>query len=86
MVKSTDAAVKISGKIQFSTGATFSDDVKNNMSCIIVDQTAYQVADYKTLSLSEGFIVAAENSETIANIGAPDSNRVTMQFGTTSYC
>ncbi len=86
MIKSTDAAVKISGKIQFSTGATFSDGVTNNMSCIVVDQTAYKVAEYKTLSLSEGFLTASENSETIAEIGAIDSNRVTMQFGTTTYC
>ncbi len=86
LIKSTDAAVKISGKIQFSTGATFSSKVGNNMSCIIVDQTMYKTAEYKTLSLSEGFIEAAENKETIAEIGAIDSNRVTMQYGTTAYC
>ena len=86
LIKSTDAAVKVSGKIQFSTGATFSLNAANNMSCKIVDQTEYQVAEYKTLSLSEGFIVAAENSETIADIGAPDSNVVTMMYGITAYC
>lgn len=86
LIESTAAAIKISGKIQFSTGATFSDNVKNNMSCIIVDQTSYATAEYKTLSLVDGFVEAAENLETIADIGAPDSNRVTMQYGTTAYC
>ncbi len=85
MIKSTDAGVKVSGKIQFSSSATFSNAVTNNMSCIIADQTEYQVAEYKTLSLTDGFILAAED-ETITDVGAIDSNRVTMQYGTTAYC
>lgn len=85
MIKSTDAGIKVSGKIQFSASATFSDAVTNNMSCIIADQTKYQVAEYKTLSLTDGFITAAED-ETIADIGAPDSNVVAVVFRNSSYC
>lgn len=84
MIKSTDAGVKVSGKIQFSASATFSDGVSNNMTCKIIDQTKYQVAEYKTLSLTDGFITAAED-ETITDVGAPDSN-IGEMFYSGTYC
>ena len=85
LIKSTDAGVKVSGKIQFSSSATFSDALTNNMSCIIADQAKYQDPSYKTLSLADGFILAAED-ETITDIGAIDSNRVAVVFRNSSYC
>lgn len=86
LLKSTDAALKLSGQLQFTSSATVdSNSGKNNMSCIVVDQTVFKKAEYKTLGLDEGFIEAAENQDTIASIGAPDSNRKTLEFGGT-YC
>lgn len=86
MIKSTDAAIKVSGKVQFSSSMTVDSNAgKNNLSVIVVDQTAYRVAEYKTLSLSDGFVTAAENLETQGAVGAPDSNRQTLAFVGT-YC
>lgn len=85
MVKSTDGAVKLSGTIQFSTSANIPTANTNNLSCVVVDQAQYRVAEYKTLGLEEGFVVAAENQETITDIGAPDSDRATVAFAGT-YC
>lgn len=85
LVKSTDSAIKVNGMIQFSSSASIVTTEGNNMSCIVVDQATYRKAEYKTLSLSEGFVEAAENVETISDIGAPDSNRMTLEFAGT-YC
>lgn len=80
LVKSTDAAIKVSGKIQFSDSAVFSDSAANNMTCVIVDQATYQVPNYNTLSLSEGFLEAAED-ETLTDVGAPDSGSDYVFYG-----
>jgi len=85
MIKSTDGAIKLSGKIQFSASATIPTANKNNMSCVVVDQAMYRVAEFKTLGLKDGFVTAAENQETIADIGAPDSDIATVAFAGT-YC
>ena len=80
LVKSTDAAIKVSGKIQFSNSATFSDGAANNMTCAIIDQATYQVPNYNTLSLSEGFLESTED-ETLTDVGAPDSGSDYVFFG-----
>ncbi len=80
LVKSTDAAIKISGKLQFSASATFSDDTTNNMTCLIVDQATYQAVDYNTISLSAGWIEAAED-ETLTDVGAGDSGPMYVYYG-----
>jgi len=85
MLKSTDSAVKVSGQVLFSASATFTDQATNNVTCVIVDQTEYQVAEYKTLSLAEGFLVAAED-ETLTDVGAVDSNHATLMYGEDGYC
>ena len=85
MILSTDGAVKVSWTLQFSASATIVSSIGNNLSVIIVDQTDYRVAEYKTLGLEDGFVTAAENQETITDIGAPDSNRQTLDFLGT-YC
>ena len=85
MMTSTEGAVKLTGTIQFS-GST-APYAQDNMTCSIVDQATFKKAEYKTLSLSGGFLEAAENTETSAEIGAFDSNFVELAFGHTSgYC
>ncbi len=92
MIKSTEGAIKLTGTIQFSASTTPIRTGANNDSvgCRIVDQATFKIAEYKTLSLSEGWIEDSENTETIADIGAPDSNEVLMYFNgsgaTTGYC
>lgn len=86
MVKSTDAAIKVSGKVQFTSSMSVKSTAKNeNMSVVIVDQSTYRTSQYKTLSLKDGFVTAAENLETQALVGAPDSNRATSGYKA-SYC
>ncbi len=88
LFKSTDSAVKVSGQIEFTSSKTIA--AKDNMSCIIIDQATFKLADYKTLSLSDGFVVnSAENTETFADIGAPDSSAFDLErlhFNGSSYC
>jgi len=85
LLKSTDAAQKVSGTITFSTsnapGAT-----ESGMSCIIVDQATWSKAAYQTLSYNEGWVEAAENQETNSDIGAGDSQTSTLKFNNPSYC
>ena len=88
LLKSTDAAVKLSGQIEFTSTKTIA--TKDNMSCIIIDQATFKKADYKTLGLSDGFVVdQTENTETFADIGAPDSegfDLTRLHFNGSSYC
>jgi len=83
MLLSTDASVMLSGKIEFSTSSA--PVTTDGMNCTIIDQTKFRVAEYKTLSLVDGFIEAAENTETRASIGAPDSNEKQLGYAT-GYC
>ncbi len=83
-ILSTDAAQKASGKIQFSSSNT--PDGSKYMNCSIVDQATYKKADYKTLGLNQGFVVAAEDDSN-ANVGAPDSKGLGLGLSTvTGYC
>lgn len=75
MLKSTDSAVKISGKIKFAdSGVTIANQI-DGMNCSVVDQTSFLKTEYQTLGYSAGFVEAAENLETHADIGAGDSTR-----------
>lgn len=85
LLKSTDAAQKISGTITFSASTTPS--TADSMTCKIADQADYKKAAYQTLKYSEGFVESAENAETQSDIGAPDSNTGTLYFVDASgYC
>lgn len=85
LLKSTDAAQKISGTITFSASTTPS--TTDSMTCKIADQADYKKAAYQTLKYSEGFVESAENAETQSDIGAPDSNTGTLYFVDASgYC
>jgi len=85
MLLSTDAAQKISGKIQFSSSNA--PAAADTLSCKIIDQVQWKKANYQTLSKSEGFAVSAENQETNADVGAGDTAEVTMAFNHASgYC
>ncbi len=85
MLESTEGAVKLTGTIEFGASAPVNAKA-NNLSCVIVDQSTFKVAEYKTLSLSDGFLEAAENTETRAEIGAPDSDLQQMFIGQGTYC
>lgn len=85
LLKSTDGAVKLNGQIKFDSTYTIATQVKNNISCTLVDQATYRVAEWQTLGIGTGFVESAENLESLANIGALDSNRRTLEFGGT-YC
>jgi len=85
LLKSTDAAQKISGTITFSTSTAAS--AIDSMSCKIADQSTWKKAEYQTLKLSSGFLESAENQETNDDIGAPDSNTATLSFiHSSGYC
>jgi len=83
-ILSTDPAKKITGSI------TFQDDpggeLENNLTCTILDQATFRGASYKTMSLSEGMITAAED-ENNADVGGGDSNDANLYFVHASgYC
>ena len=82
MIKSTDAAIKLSGKIKFKTTNV---DTEDRVTCVIVDQATYKSPDYKTLSISEGFIEGAEDSDA-SDVGAPDSRYQLLSFNDSAYC
>lgn len=85
MIKSTDAAQKVSGKIQFSATTT-PLTLLGNMTCRIVDQTEFKKSEYQTLSLNEGFIEAAED-DAKSDIGAIDSDIEALWFiHASGYC
>jgi len=85
LLKSTDAAQKVSGTITFSASNT-PGATESGMSCIIVDQAMWSKANYQTLTFSNGFLESAENQETNSDIGARDSQTSTLKFNNPSYC
>ena len=78
LLKSTDALVELPGKITFSSSTTPSST--DTMSCKIADQATWKKADYQILSMDEGFVTGAENSETIADVGGQDTAASTISF------
>ena len=88
MLLSTEGAVKLTGTIQFSaSNAPDNSDGSDNMTCMIVDQAKYKKAEYKTLSLSDGWVTAAENAETVNNTGARDSQQTSLFYSSDGgYC
>lgn len=85
LLKSTDSAVKLNGKIVFSASASIPTGNVNNLSVQIVDQAEFKKSEYKTLSMEAGLITAAENTDTITDVGGADSNIATVAFAGT-YC
>lgn len=85
LILSTSGAKKINAKIQLSSSKT--PKTLDNLSCMVIDQATYKKAEYKTMGLTDGWIEAAENQETLEDIGAPDSNKGTLYFNpSASYC
>jgi hypothetical protein len=85
LLKSTDAAQKVTGTITFSASTTPS--TTDSMTCKIADQAMWKKAAYQTLTYIDGFITGAENTETNADVGALDSNPAYLYFGDSSgYC
>lgn len=83
MLLSTEGAVKVSGKIKYLDSITPSES--DFMACSIVDQAIFHKSDYQTMSLNDGFVEAAENTQTKAEIGAPDSNKALLHYNG-GYC
>lgn len=81
---STDSAYKIGGTITFLSTASQGPD---GMSAIIVDQATWRKAAYTSLSSTDGFLESAQNAETIADVGAGDSQPVYLNYTSASgYC
>ncbi len=87
LVKSSDPAQKLEGSIKFSSTVNTTGRGEENMTCRIVDQATFKLANYKTMSLSEGFVEAAEDTESITDVGGPDSNLAVLHYENPSgYC
>lgn len=90
MVLSTDGTYKVGGTVTFSASsgpASGPVDV-DTMKCKIIDQTDWINSNYQTMSLTDGFKEAAQNGQTLTDIGAIDSNTGTLTYNSsaTSYC
>ena len=87
LLTSEESQQTLYGKIQFGSTAPKAGD--STFKCRIADQAYYKMADYKTLSLENGWKLSAQNDETITNIGAQDTGQDTIYFTTNStsgYC
>jgi len=85
LIKSTDAAVKVSGQLVLDPTRTVVVALTNNLTAKVVDQAKYIKANYQTLSLNEGFLESTENKDTLTEIGGTDSNEQTLYFNG-DYC
>jgi len=87
-ITTEQATLVLNGKLQF--GSTAAKATDTNTKCRIIDQAEYKLADYKTLSMEEGWGYGAQNSETAADVGAEDSSQVTINIAgsnsTSGYC
>lgn len=52
----------------------------DTMSCKLVDQATWKKSNYKSLSKTSGFLMGAENTETLADVGAADSTAASLNF------
>lgn len=82
MLTPTMGVITASGSItaQSSTAPSTSD----SMSCRLVDQATWKTSSYKTASSpEEAFKTGPENTETLADVGAPDSSVAFLYFTST---
>lgn len=70
--------VTASGSI--AAQASVTPSTADSMSCKLVDQATFKMSDFKSLGLTAGFITSAENTETLADIGAADSSAASLYF------
>lgn len=74
LLTSEDSMVTLGGKIQFASGATIATPVSDKtVYCKLIDQAYYKKADYQSMTLADGWAISAQNDESVANVGAPDS-------------
>ena len=85
MVLSTDGTYKLSGSVVFNP--TVAPATGDGITCIVVDQDAWINSNYQAMSLSAGFQTNAQNMQTLADIGAPDSNSAKVTYNSSlGYC
>jgi hypothetical protein len=79
MLTPGSGVVSANGNLVASSSATASTTA--DMTCRIVDQATWKSTDYKVAtSVNEGFPTGPENTESLANVGGPDSNAVSYSF------
>jgi hypothetical protein len=80
MLDPTQPVVYADGSItSTSTGPVAA--ASSNMSCLLVDQQMWKTSQYKTAtSIAEGFKTGPENTENLADVGAPDSAKALLVF------
>lgn len=79
MVTPSMGVVSISGSLvaQDSVAPSITD----SMTCIIADQATWKTSSYKTSTSPEtGFMLGAENTETLADTGGPDAASASYYF------
>ena len=82
MLDPTHDWVTASGTATASSSMPASPLAGQNMTCLLVDQQMWKVAQYKTAtSITDAFHFGAENTETVADVGGPDSALSTFYFG-----
>jgi hypothetical protein len=70
--------ITASGSITATSSTPLGTDA---MTCKLVDQATWKTASYKTASsIDAAFKTGAENTETLANVGAADTDAVSFQF------
>lgn len=78
MYKSTDALLEVPGKITFSS--SIAPSASDSMTCKVVDQATYRKSNYQLVDLSTAFTEGAENVESLADVGGPDSATASLYF------
>jgi len=74
----TKGVISASGSI--TAQASITPSTADSMSCKLVDQASWKKANYVSASLDNGFAIGAENTETLADVGAPDSTAATLSY------
>jgi len=78
MLDPSVGVVTASGSI--TSQASITPSTTDSMSCKLVDQATWKASNYVSSSLDNGFKTGAENTETLADVGAADSTAVDLNF------
>lgn len=78
MLNPSIGVITASGSITSQSSITPSST--DTMSCKLVDQATWKKSTYKSASMASGFVTGAENTETLADVGGPDSATATIAF------
>ncbi len=79
LLNPTSGVITASGSI--TAMASVAPATTDAMTCKLVDQATWAKASYKTAtSVADGFVEGPENTETLADVGGPDSSTATYSF------